>query len=123
MSQDAQPAGKIPDGNIVIKPKVLFSLALDAAIKTYGVVGIASRYTGYDTTRRDPSRGLDVALIEGEDGNVHVSVDIHVIAEYGVRLQGVISSLQHQISYAIEHATDYVVDSVKVHVAGVRVSE
>jgi uncharacterized alkaline shock family protein YloU len=121
MTDDA-PAGQGP-GEITINPKVVFSLALDAAMRTYGVLGIASRYTGYDTTRRDPTRGLEVTLHEGDDGNVHVAIDVHVIAEYGVRLQGVISSLQHQMAYAIEHATGYRVDSVKVHVAGVRVSE
>jgi uncharacterized alkaline shock family protein YloU len=110
------------DGTIVINPRVVFSLALDAAIRTYGVLGIASRHTGVDSTRRDPARGLEVKLSDGPDGRVHAAIDVHVIAEYGVRLQSVISSLQHQISYAIEQSTGYAVDSVKVHVAGIRVS-
>ena len=119
---DNNPASP-PPGEIVIKPQVIFSLALDAALRTYGVLGIASRYTGYDTTRRDPTRGLDVVIDAREDGSRHVTVNAHVIAEYGVRLQSVIASLQHQISYAIEHATGYTVDAVHIHIAALRVTE
>ena len=109
-------------GDIIIKPQVVFSLALDTATRTYGVLGVASRYTGYDTTRRDPARGLEVQIVDGDDARKHVTVSVNVIAEYGVRLQSVISSLQHQISYSIEHATGYAVDAVHVHIASVRVS-
>ena len=121
---DSEPATPIDvAGDVIIKPQVVFSLALDATLRTYGVLGIASRYTGYDTTRRDPSRGLDVEIVDHEDGTRHVTVTVSVIAEYGVRLPSVIASLQHQIGYAIEHATGYSVDTVHVHVAAVRVTQ
>lgn len=109
-------------GAITIKPQVVFTLALNAATNTYGVIGIASRYTGYDTTTRDPHRGLEVKITPRENQPPVVSVDAHVIVEYGVRIPSVVSSLQHQIQYSIEHGTGYSVDEVKVHVASVRVS-
>ncbi|HQV68856.1 MAG TPA: Asp23/Gls24 family envelope stress response protein [Thermoflexales bacterium] len=109
-------------GTIAIKPQVLFTLALNAAKNTYGVIGIASRYTGYDTTIRDPHRGLEIKITPREGQAPSVAVDIHVIIEYGVRIPSVVSSLQHQISYGIEHGTGYSVEDVKVHVASVRVS-
>jgi len=112
----------IPTGETHIKPKVLFSLALNATLNTYGVLGIASRHTGHDCTQREPHRGLEVKLSEGDDGKKHVVVNVHIISQYGVRLQSVASSLQHQITYAIEHGTSYIVDAVNVHMASVRIT-
>jgi uncharacterized alkaline shock family protein YloU len=109
-------------GTIEIKPQVVFSLALDAALSTYGVVGVASRYTGYDMTRRDPRRGLDAKIVQSPEGTSHVIVNIHVLVEYGVRINAVISSLQQQIKYSIEHSTGYVVNAVNVHVSGLHVT-
>jgi uncharacterized alkaline shock family protein YloU len=109
-------------GEIVINPQVVFSLALEAALSTYGVVGIASRYTGFDMTQRDPHRGLDVKTIQLPDGITHVNVNAHVVVEYGVRISAVIGSLQQHISYRIEHSTSYLVDAVNVHVSGLHVT-
>jgi uncharacterized alkaline shock family protein YloU len=109
-------------GTIEIKPQVIFSLALDAALSTYGVVGIASRYTGYDMTRRDPRRGLETKLIAAPDGSCHVCVNIFVLVEYGVRINAVIASLQQQVKYSIEHSAGYTVDAVNVHVSGLHVT-
>jgi uncharacterized alkaline shock family protein YloU len=107
---------------IEIKPRVLFSLALEATLSTYGVVGIASRYTGFDATQRDPRRGLEVKCTQSPEGATHVLVNVHVTVEYGVRINAVISSLQQQIRYYIEHSTGYVIDAVNVHVAGLRIT-
>ncbi len=87
-------------GIIVIAPRVVFTLAFNAALSTYGVVGIASRYTGADCTHHEPRRGLEIAIHDGDDSPKRVTVSIHIIAEYGVRIQAVTSSLQHQIKYS-----------------------
>ena len=102
-------------GSIVIRPQVVFTLALTAALSTYGVVGIASRYTGFDVTHRDPRRGLDVKLNPMLTAT-HVTVDIHLIVEYGVRIEAVVDSVRHQIAYRIERSTGFCVDAVNVHV-------
>ncbi|HQV26718.1 MAG TPA: Asp23/Gls24 family envelope stress response protein [Thermoflexales bacterium] len=102
-------------GAITIRPQVVFTLALTAALATYGVVGIASRYTGLDVTHRDPRRGLDVKLTQGP-AVMHVTVDAHVIVEYGVRIGAVVESVQHQVAYRIERSTGFCVDVVNVHV-------
>lgn len=123
-TKEKRPAdGSTVDGAIVIAPRVVFTLALHAALSTYGVVGIASRHTGADCTHNDPRRGIEVHISEpGDDGVRRVTVSIHVIAEYGVRVQAVTSSLQHQIQYSIERATGYAVDGINVHVSGLRVT-
>lgn len=109
------PTDTSPTGAITIRPQVVFTLALTAALATYGVVGIASRYTGLDVTHRDPRRGLDVKLTQGP-AVMHAAVDIHVIVEYGVRIGAVVESVQHQVAYRIERSTGFCVDVVNVHV-------
>lgn len=109
---ETSPSGA---GAITIRPQVVFTLALTAALATYGVVGIASRYTGLDVTHRDPRRGLDVKLTQGP-AVMHVAVDAHVIVEYGVRIGAVVESVQHQVAYRIERSTGFCVDVVNVHV-------
>jgi uncharacterized alkaline shock family protein YloU len=112
-------------GTIAIAPQVVFSLAQNAALSTYGVVGIASRYTGADNTHRDIHRGLDVQVLEPNEasqGRKRVKVDIHVIVDYGVRIPAVTNSLQRQIEYSIQHSTGYVLEEIHIHVAGVRVN-
>lgn len=123
-----QPAsesnGHVPSASVIhISPRVVFALALNAALSTYGVVGLASRYTGFECTHTEPRRGLEVHLTEDSStGATHVAVEIHIIVEYGVRIQSVTSSLQHQVSYGIERSTGYTVDTVSVHVSGLRVT-
>ncbi len=112
-------------GNIVIAPQVVFSLVQNAALSTYGVVGIASRYTGADNTHRDIHRGLEVQVLEPNEasqGRKRVKMDIHIIVDYGVRIPAVTNSLQHQIEYSIQHSTGYMLEEIHIHVAGVRVN-
>jgi uncharacterized alkaline shock family protein YloU len=111
-------------GTITIAPRVVYSLALGAATGTYGVVGIASRYTGFDSTGSDPRRGIEIQFEQNSpDLKTHLTVTLHVIVAYGVRIRSVTSSLQHQVAYQIERSTGYVVDAVYVHVSGLRVTE
>lgn len=122
MNPEANTPAETVAGIIEINPRVVFSLALVAALSTYGVVGIASRYTGFDSTNRDPRRGLEVKLSRGVEEAMQVTVIVHVIVEYGVRISAVISSLQQQITYSIEHSTGYNVAAVDVYVSGLRVT-
>jgi uncharacterized alkaline shock family protein YloU len=122
-TQTGQASVDTAHGNISIAPRVVYTLAFNAAVGTYGVVGIASRYTGYDTTHTDPRRGIEIDFSQGADLKTHVTVTIHVIVEYGVRIRAVTGSLQHQIAYQIERSTGYDVDAVYVHVAGLRVTD
>ena len=122
----AQPASPLADrlGPVEISPQVIFSLAQQAALSTYGVVGIASRYTGADNTHRDPHRGLHVDILESDEtsaGRKRVKIDIHIIVDYGVRIPAVTTSLAQQIEYSIERSTGYVLEDI--HVAAVRVGE
>ncbi len=124
-TSDAAVADSRTEGSTTIAPRVVFSLVQAAALSTYGVVGIASRYTGQDNTHRDPHRGIEVTLLppDPQTGQCkRVNVDIHIIVEYGVRIPAVTQSLQHQIQYSVERSTGYCVENIHIHVAAMRMT-
>ena len=87
-------------GTIAIKPQVLFTLALNAATNTYGVIGIASRYTGYDTTIRDTHRGLEIKITPRQGQAPSVAVELPANIQYGVRIASVVVSSASLMSAA-----------------------
>jgi len=110
-------------GSVTIAPRVVYTLVYSAAVGTYGIVGIASRYTGEDATHTDPRRGIEIEFSTGQDLRTHMRIFLHVVVEYGVQIRSVTNRLQHQVSYAVQRSTGYAVDGVYVHVAALRVTD
>jgi uncharacterized alkaline shock family protein YloU len=63
-------------------------------------------------------RGVDVRY-SGED----IDIDINVIIEYGTRITSVAQSVANTVRFHVEKALGLRVNSVNVHVAGLRVSD
>jgi uncharacterized alkaline shock family protein YloU len=49
-----------------------------------------------------------------------VTVDVHVVVEYGLNLAEVASSVRNRVSYEVERLTGLAVRAVEVHVDDVR---
>ena len=108
-------------GRIEISPNAIAAIAYQAAIETYGVVGLASRNLADGLANalvRDPRHGVDVSA-EGEE----VTIDIYVVIEYGTRIASVANSVSHSVRFHVEKATGLPVKAVNVHVQGLRVSD
>jgi uncharacterized alkaline shock family protein YloU len=108
-------------GSIHISPRAIATIAYQAAISSYGVVGLAPKNLVNGLSHalvKDPAHGVDVHY----DGN-HIDIDIYVIIEYGTRISSVASSVQDTIQYQVEKALGLPVRSVNVHVRGLRISE
>ena len=63
-------------------------------------------------------RGVSVRY-NGED----IDIDIHIIIEYGTRITSVAQSVANTVRFHVEKALGLRVNSVNVHVAGLRVSD
>jgi uncharacterized alkaline shock family protein YloU len=63
-------------------------------------------------------RGVSVRYT-GED----IDIDIHVIVEYGTRINSVAESVGNTVRFHVEKALGLRVKSVNVHVAGLRISD
>lgn len=107
-------------GNIRITRQAVSSLVSQAALRSYGVVGMAARgwfESWMHPTARDPRQGVDVHVVEGE-----LILDVYIIVEYGTRISTVADSVAHAVRYTVENTLDLPVNAVNVHVQGLRVS-
>lgn len=108
-------------GRITISPQAIRTIASQAALRSYGVVGLAPRtlMDGLaDALAHDPRHGVEVAV---EDGRIRI--DLYVVVEYGTRIASVAASVANNVRYQVERALGLPVEAVNVHVRGLRVSD
>src|SRR5512135_218694 len=108
-------------GGIHISPQAVAAIAYHATLQSYGVVGLAPKNLADGIVRsitREPSRGVFVNY-NGED----IDIEIHVIVEYGTRINSVAESVANTVRYHVEKALGLKVNTINVHVAGLRVSD
>jgi uncharacterized alkaline shock family protein YloU len=106
-------------GRIEISPHAIATIAGDAVLKCYGVVGLASKnLIGGLADLLQPDRwgrGVDVHVREGQ-----VIVDLYVVIQYGTRISAVAHGVMHGVKYALEQALGIPITEVNVHVQGLR---
>ena len=107
-------------GGIHISPTAVATIAYHATLESYGVVGLAPKNIAEGlahTITREPTRGVSV---EYEDEKV--DIEIYIVVEYGTRIASVANSVANTVRYHVEKALGLRVNTVNVHVAGLRVS-
>jgi uncharacterized alkaline shock family protein YloU len=107
-------------GGIHISPGAIATIAYHATLESYGVVGLAPKNVAdgiVKTITRDPARGVTVRY-NGED----IDIEIHVIVEYGTRINSVAESVANTVRFHVEKALGLKVNKIDVHVAGLRIS-
>ncbi len=109
-------------GRIEVSEKAIASIAADAALRSYGVVGMASARLKdglAELLRREHlERGVVVHLRDGQ-----VSIDLYVVIEYGTRISEVGRNIAQNVRFGVERATGVPVSRVTVNVQGLRVSD
>ncbi|MGC9335152.1 MAG: Asp23/Gls24 family envelope stress response protein [Anaerolineae bacterium] len=108
-------------GRIEVTPTAIASLASQAVLECYGVVGMAVKdlASGIVEILQPAShrRGVEVHL----DGN-DIVIDLYVVIEYGTRVAVVARNIQSVVKYTLEKALGVPVVAVNVHVQDLRVS-
>jgi len=108
-------------GEIHISPNAVATIAYYATMQSYGVVGLAPKNLAdglVHSITREPTRGVSVRY-NGED----IDIDINVIIEYGTRITSVATSVANTVRFHVERALGLKVNTVNVHVAGLRISD
>ena len=108
-------------GSIHISPNVVATIAHRAILQSYGVVGLAPKNLADDLMHaitREPSSGVTVHY-----NGVDLDIDVHIIVEYGTRINSVAESVANLVRFKVEKALGLKVNNVNVHVAGLRVSD
>ncbi len=107
-----------PLGRITISSSAIAQIVAETALECYGVVGMKGSLRGRMARGRGHERGI--AISRDRDGAV--TVDLHVIVEYGLNLAEVASTVRNRVAYEVERLTALPVRAVEVHVDAVRSS-
>ena len=108
-------------GKIQVSPRAIASIASEAVLSCYGVVGMSA------ATLRDGiaeilqvdayHRGIEVQLVNGR-----IAIDLYVVVEYGTRISEVAQNIMHSVKFNVEKCLGMPVAEVNVHVQGLRIS-
>jgi uncharacterized alkaline shock family protein YloU len=100
-----------PLGRITISSEAIAHIVGETARECYGVVGMAGRRWLPDR----PTRGIEI----GRDGD-GVTIDLHVVVEYGLNLAEVASTVRNRVAYEVGRLTGLTVRAVEVHIDDVK---
>jgi len=109
-------------GSINISFHAIATIAFQAALESYGVVGLATENFARGLARifsKEPTSGV----IVGYNDNGMLDIDLYVIIEYGTRISSVAKSVANSVKFNVESMTGIPVNEVNVHVRGLRVSD
>jgi len=108
-------------GTIMVSNDVLSTIAGEAAMGCYGVVGMATRNKtdGIASLLKKSSAKKGIKVQSEEDGLI---IDLHVIVQYGVNIKTISDSIIERVRYDIENITGFKAKTVTVNVESVRVS-
>jgi uncharacterized alkaline shock family protein YloU len=107
-------------GRIEISPQAIATIASQATLQSYGVVGMAPKNMVDGLTNilsKDPRHGVEVVM-SGDD----ITINLHIIVEYGTRIAVVANSVANTVRFNVEKLFGVPVGDVNVHVQGLRVS-
>lgn len=109
-------------GRIEVSQRAISTIAADAALRSYGVVGMASTRLKDGLAeilrREQQDRGVTVRLKDDQ-----IVIDLYVVVEYGTRISEVGRNIAQAVKFAVEKATGVPVAKVSVNVQGLRVSD
>jgi uncharacterized alkaline shock family protein YloU len=109
-------------GRVEISPTAIASLAGQAVLESYGVVGMANRNLRDGIAevlpRNNYRRGVDVKLVERE-----IVIDLYVVIQHGTRISEVAHGIMNRVKFTVEKAVGLAVRQVNVHVQGLHVDE
>ena len=109
-------------GKITISNDAIAAVAGFATLDSYGVVDLVTKSLKDGIrellVKQPYSKGIRISNIDNR-----IFIDIYCILKYGISVSAVAESLKKTIKYRVEDFTGMIVDTVNIHVVGVRVSE
>ena len=109
-------------GSVKISDEVISVIAGLATTEIDGVYSmggsIASGIAEFLGGKKNISRGIKVDLTENS-----VSVDIHIIINYGVSIPDIATTVQEKVKDALESMTGLSVDKINVFIDGVNIEK
>ena len=114
---------ELAKGSVTIESEVIAKIAGYVAAMSYGVVGMAYRSKTDSVAsllkKDNYTKGIKVTV--GDENKI--SIDIHIIIEYGVNNNVIGKSIISNVKYQVSHITGLDVEQVNVCLEGFRVQE
>lgn len=108
-------------GAIQVSPRAIATIASEAVLSCYGVVGMSAATLKDDIAEilnvENVHRGVEVNTVDEM-----IVVDLYVVIEYGTRISEVAHNVMQSVKFAVERALSMQVAEVNVHVQGLRIS-
>jgi uncharacterized alkaline shock family protein YloU len=107
-------------GSIQVAPRAIATIAYQAAVESYGVVGLASKNLLNGLTNflvKDPTHGIEVNY-----NGSGINIDIYIIVAYGTNIKSVAASVAKTVRFHVEKALGLPIQEVNVHVQGLRLN-
>ena len=107
-------------GMIAIENEVIARIAGLTAIECYGIVGMAAKNVKDGLVqllkRESLTKGIKINVNEE-----NISIDLHIIVEYGTNITAIAENIISTVKYKVETVCGIKVEQVNVFVEGVRV--
>lgn len=105
-------------GRIEVFPSAVAAIAGHAAMRCYGISGMAGRGLSDGVAellrRENADKGVDVVQVE-----TGLAIDVFVVVQYGIRITEVAHNLQETVKFEVERSVNVPVIKVNVNVQGV----
>ncbi|ADL07798.1 Asp23/Gls24 family envelope stress response protein [Thermosediminibacter oceani] len=107
-------------GSINISKEVIAVLAGNAAMESYGLVGMVSRRMSDGIVellgRENLGKGVEVQVTENE-----LIIDLYIAVQYGTKISEVANNIAEKVHYSLNKFLGFSPDKVNVIVQSVRV--
>jgi len=104
-------------GQVTVSPDVFRSLAGHAAMRCFGVKGMAARSVAdgfYGLLRREHiARGVKVTM---HPDKCEIGIELHIAVEYGVNIPVITRSIMSEVRYVLEKHTGVRVGTMSVFI-------
>jgi uncharacterized alkaline shock family protein YloU len=107
-------------GRITISSDAIAHIVGETARECYGVVGMASRGPVGKLLGRREHLTQGIQITRGDGDGAGVTIDLHVVVEYGLNLAEVASTVRNRVGYEVGRLTGLPVRAVEVHIDDVR---
>lgn len=108
-------------GNIVISSDAIAAVAGFVTLDSYGVVDLVSNSLKSSIRNLFKKQPYTKGIIVNINNDNRIFIDIYCILKYGISISAIAESLKKTVKYTVEDFTGMIVDTVNVHVVGVRV--
>lgn len=109
-------------GSVCVHDHVFATIAGMSAMETYGIVGMAAKNAAdglFELLKFESlTRGIRVQTTDN-----NLTIDIHVILQYGINISVVSENLMEKVRFNIQRMTGQTVDKLNLHVQGIRIAK